>query len=338
MQLKILSIISLLVVGIIMFIILNPEPQNYATSANSYVVRAIETNITNSMVKEKTSLDKSINQTRTDEVVKTSSRHKKQNGENIVKPVFDGTMYFEKPDRHKDFFPIIPIIYNDKLHLYQDELIDVENLKRLAKSLPKSLKPYILDIECWNIHSDNDIEDNRNIDKYILVIKTMKETRPDLKFGYYGVLPNRDYWAPIKQDIDELRRWYRINNRLKRLAQHVDVVCPSLYTFYNDPAGWKRYASENIKRAKEYGKPVYPFLWPQYHEGGNVRPKWKDVDSIFWRMQLDHVYSEADGIIIWGAWDLSTVENKSKYWDDNLAWWKTTKIFIYDKMGSNNKI
>jgi hypothetical protein len=45
-----------------------------------------------------------------------------------------------------------------------------------------------------------------------------------------------------------------------------------LYTFYADRQGWVAYAIAQISEArrKAKGKPVYAFIWPQYHESNQL--------------------------------------------------------------------
>ena len=246
-----------------------------------------------------------------------------------IKPIYDSTVYLEKKMSNQDFFPPIRILYIDHLYKYS---IDINSLKQLAHSLPKSSTPYIIDIESWDVHTLNDEEANRNINKYILVIDTLRNERPDLKFGYYGVLPNRDYFAPITNDPKKLLEWKHINQRLTRLSKHVDVICPSLYTFFNDVSGWKKYAAENIKRAREYGKPVYPFIWPQYHDSSSFLLKGKFLPESFWYEELKLVYSMSDGVIIWGG----VKDGVQMEWDENAIWWNITKNFIKYKITSKS--
>ena len=73
------------------------------------------------------------------------------------------------------------------------------------------------------------------------------------------MLPIRNYWAPVRGDSAAISDWQAENRRLQRLADAVDIIFPSLYTFYDDPAGWVTYAVANIKEARSYGKPVYAF-------------------------------------------------------------------------------
>jgi hypothetical protein len=134
--------------------------------------------------------------------------------------------------------------------------------------------------------------------------------------GYYGTVPTRNYWAPVKKDAGALATWRGDNNRLAPLAQAVDTVYPSLYTFYDDVPGWTTYALANIEEARQYGKPVYPFLWPQYHQSR------KPIAGDFWRLQLDTVFKNADGLVIW------TPARGGAKWNPDTPWWHHTVDFL----------
>ena len=56
------------------------------------------------------------------------------------------------------------------------------------------------------------------------------------------------------------------NDQLRPLAGAVDILFPSLYTFYTDQGGWVRYAYAQIAEARRNanGKPVYVFYGQQY--------------------------------------------------------------------------
>ena len=95
--------------------------------------------------------------------------------------------------------------------------------------------------------------------------------------------------------------WKDRNKFFASLANHVDVVFPSLYTFYNDQAGWEQYATANIAEARKYNKPVYAFIWPQYH-GSNATIGGQHIAGDYWRKQLETVYQYADGVVIWAGW------------------------------------
>ena len=246
--------------------------------------------------------------------------------------LYDATSYKSKKLKNEKIFPKMNLIYQRKLwkdwdNIISRETIDLLKIEETAKSLKFSEIPYIIDIEHWNVHTMDKKIANENIDKYIEVIKLFKKIRPDLKFGFYGVLPNRDYWSPISNDPKKINEWNIINNRLKRLAKYVDVVCPSLYTFYNNIEDWNIYARENINRAKEYNKPIYGFIWPQFHRSNKIIGG-DYLNDEFWSNQLN-VLKDIDAIVIWGGWDSSKKgKDRNLIWNEEKNWWKITKEFI----------
>lgn len=243
----------------------------------------------------------------------------------LGKKVYDATSYLHKNTLNSHIFPSIAILYEDMLLPKGTDHIDLTFLKKYALALPASKTPYILDIEAWDIRPNViDFIANRNIDKYILVISTLKKARPDLKFGYYGVLPIRDYVTetPSKRNLE---KWHHANIRAKRLAQYVDVICPDLYTFfYNNKEYWEFYATHAIKDARMYGKPIFPFIWPEYHNA-DKKLMGKYIDASFWKFQLDFLYKNTDSIIVWGGRNLNVTPHTSQKWDDKAPWWQTTK-------------
>jgi len=244
------------------------------------------------------------------------------------KSTYDATQYLHKNTFNKYIFPPITILYQNMLLPKGSNHIDIKYLKHYARSLPRSKVPYILDIEAWNIRPDVfDFIANIRIDRYITVIKTLKQARPDLKFGYYGILPVRDYVTahPSKK---QLKNWHEANIRVKRLAKYVDVICPDFYTFfYKDKRYWELYATKAIEDARMYHKPILPFIWPEYHDS-TKKLRGTYINPSFWKFQLDFLYKHADGMIIWGGRNLSITPHTSKKWDDKAPWWKSTKEMI----------
>jgi hypothetical protein len=73
-----------------------------------------------------------------------------------------------------------------------------------------------------------------------------------------------------------------INDHLRGLVSSLDVSLPSLYTFYDYQPGWVTYAIANIMEARRMnpGKPVFAFLWPQYHDSNKeLKGKYIPGDS-----------------------------------------------------------
>lgn len=179
-----------------------------------------------------------------------------------------------------------------------------------------------IDIEHWKLRGVTPYERSVNIQKYVDTIKIIKTQSPYIKIGLYLMLPQRDYWTPVGGNATSIANWEQENNTLAPIANVVDVIFPSLYTFYNDPLNWAKYAKANIAEAKKYGKPVYPFIWPQYHNS-NAALSGQLIDGPFWALQLQTCKENADGVAIWGGYKVP--------WDENAPWWTETKLFLGPK-------
>ena len=250
--------------------------------------------------------------------------------ENKKFKVYDATQYKNKPDLSIYGIKDITVVYGHFLWPNRKVNQDIPKKSFLSdrlKDYPKDngAELLCLDIEHWNVSKGRN-EAAESIGKYLDVLKTTREVFPNRQIGYYGVPPVRDYFASISQESSSKnKKWVEVNLRLKELGESVDVIFPSLYTFYNKPEEWALYAKGQIKQAKQYGKPVIVFLWPQYHES-NFFSKWDYIDADFWRLQLETSAKYADGVVIWGGWDF---KNKGPaLWDEDAEWWKETQVFI----------
>ena len=176
--------------------------------------------------------------------------------------------------------------------------------------------------------SITDADRDRAIAEMSDIADWVHEADSDLTIGYYGVIPQRDYWSFVDPNrSEELAELQLRNEKFAALAEHVDVLFPSLYTFYNQPENWKVYAKGMIAEAKKYNKPVYAFIWPQYHSGSLGGTF---IDGVYWRMQLEELYALGiDGVVIWGGylqqWDVSALD------DDPDNWWYQTLDFMHSK-------
>jgi hypothetical protein len=162
--------------------------------------------------------------------------------------------------------------------------------------------PAILNIEHWPLPE--------HIGRYIDVVNWWREIRPDIRVGYYSMLPYRNYWAPVLRALNQrnsFTAWQNQNETLKSLSEVVDFVCPSLYTFYEDKQSgldyshntlWEVYAKENIVESRRYNKPVYPFIWPRFHIS-NQLVGMQYLGDDFLRRQIQVCIEFADGCIIW---------------------------------------
>jgi hypothetical protein len=213
------------------------------------------------------------------------------------------------------------------------KLPDKASVQRLAREARAKSRSVVIDIEHWPVKGDSD-QVQESVSKYLTVLQWFKEAAPELSVGYYGAPPLRDYWRAIRPPTSkEWQSYSDDNDRLKPLAQAVDILFPSLYTFYTDQGGWVRYAYGQIAEARRCanGKPVYVFLWPQYHDS-NRELKGQYLADDYWRLELETAKQYSDGIIIWGGWGSN---NRPAKWDENAAWWKVTKEFMKTIQGPN---
>lgn len=186
--------------------------------------------------------------------------------------------------------------------------------------------PVCLNIEHWPV--DRDVKTtNESVRKLVQMIRWMKDTKPALKIGFYRLAPVRKYSQALQGPAsDSYQKWQAQCVRMKELARHVDIIFPSLYTFYPDQQGWETYAKENINMARMYGKPVVPYLWYRYHvhakDPQDLKRKiaGKYIGNEYWMRQLKFCHKHADSVVIF--------DNSKSVWQDNMRWWRvTTHIF-----------
>lgn len=256
-----------------------------------------------------------------------------QAGENGCFRIFDATGFKLKPDLKRFGIETAAVIYTPQ-HYWPDpakrqqlpdrSLVELTVRRRVARDRGPPL--LIMDLEHWpNVGSDEVVA--ATVSKYIALVEWTKASAGHSAVGYYGVPPLRDYWRAIKgPQSTEFRAWQAENDRFAELAKAVDVLMPSLYTFYDDVEGWKRYAAANIREARRLAgdKPVYPFIWPQYHDS-NATLGGQPVPATVWLEQLQTLAKLADGAIIWSG---------PGWWDDKAPWWLATQAFIAESRGA----
>jgi hypothetical protein len=262
--------------------------------------------------------------------------------------VFDALSLAGKPDLRRFGIRRLQLVYEREVwggHVERSEPA-TSDLRRLARSLSGDV-PVVLDVERWPVQVAGAIDASTveaNIDRLIRIVETIRAEAPALQIGFYGLLPIREYRIQYGAAIDPSRyaaadsHWREGNARLERLASHVDFVCPSLYTAHDLPGTgtyreyWKPVAVSAIREARRYGKPVYPFLWPQFtdvdEDGRKVasrtdrRANHAYIPTGFWRQQLQLMLTAADGAIVWSS-DNAQLEG----WNGSRAWWKVLHEF-----------
>lgn len=249
--------------------------------------------------------------------------------------VFDATFYLEKPVLSNWGIESIPIIYSgelwdrneDRSHLPREER--VATLARRIESSSHN-KLAVIDIEHWPwVEHQGDVAEGMR--KFLTVLEWFKKYAPSVAFGYYGVPPVPDFDSGhADESAARFQRWQKQNDRIVHLAAASHVLFPSLYAFSPNREQWVKSAVSHIREARRYDThvPVYVFLWPQYHEITRGHAL-EFLDRQFWRIQLETAMQHADGIIIWGGWDIK--KNKPMRWDDHAPWWLETVSFLQRK-------
>lgn len=249
--------------------------------------------------------------------------------------IFDATLYRNKPDLSSLGIKPIRVIDRGIWPPAGDTAStpDKDLVKALAQKLPKDGIPVVLDFEQWPLNGNVEVV-SASISKLIAVVAMFKKYAPETPFGFYGVLPIRDYWRAIEgESKPKYLEWQAENDRLAPIEREVDALFPSLYTFYDDQDGWRKYAKAQICEARRISrKPIFAFLWPEYHDS-NSKLKGTYIDARFWRIQLEAIRNFADGVVIWGGYDL--VRNGPRDWDENAPWWQQTKRFAIQLKSSH---
>lgn len=240
--------------------------------------------------------------------------------------IYDGLLYTNKPDLSGYNIKKIPILYEANLFSSKGENAypTNKNLNNVVNIInDSSSDKVVIDIERWPLKGQPSVV-KKSLEKYKRALNDIRLKSPDHYFGYYGTPPVRDYWRAVSNPASTIyKSWQKDNDSLQDFADSVDILYPSLYTFYNDIEGWKKYALAQIKESRRLakGKPVIVFLWPQYHNSNKILDK-KYIARDFWREQLELVRQNADGVILWGGW-------KEK-WNPKSGWWSETLDFIND--------
>jgi hypothetical protein len=254
--------------------------------------------------------------------------------------LYDSLLFIGKPDLSPYGFKRIRTVYQNELWPPKaDYTIPNEAAVRskaravLAEGVTTAV-PVILDMEQYSVDVRLDISHinpdtstvDANIRKLEQIISWFRDEAPTLKVGFYDVaapvipLPvtgqhpaNDTEWA-----ISEKATSYLIP-----FVTHVDALYPSLYTNTTDRAKWVALTRRIVSGTKRIaaGKPVRPFIWPQYHDVMRGPLALTYIDYDYWMLQLTTIRDAGvSGIVFWGGYQ--------RQWDDTQGWWHATRDFI----------
>jgi len=193
---------------------------------------------------------------------------------------------------------------------------DAKHVRQFVSAQGPAPEYACINIEHWPLNDALTV--SANMARYRAVLDAASSIWATTKLGIYGMLPVREYHPIIRKDQAALAAWRAKNDALHPLAVRVDVIYPSLYTFYPDRDGWVAYAIANLTEARKYNAPVHVFLWPQYHASGN-----EPIPADYWRLQLETARKYADGVVLWSPKGVGNVA-----WDSAAPWWLETRAFL----------
>lgn len=259
-----------------------------------------------------------------------------QSNVTVKKMMFDASYYTGKLASNEPLFIPITMLYEDSLlpgitnvGEMKPSDIDTGHLNKLAKSLPVTSGPIVLDIESWplpyEISNANDAIVKNTVDMYVLVIKTMKAARPELKFGFFGTIPSISAYGPAAITDTMVEQAEHLYNLTLPIAEASDFVTPELYTYWSDTSIYFRLKTIAFDMAKRYNKPLLPFLWAEYSDStpqvGTYLP------DTYWTNQLVLAKERGDALVIWGGAKFVSkgISSGTRAWSESISWWKILK-------------
>jgi hypothetical protein len=187
----------------------------------------------------------------------------------------------------------------------------------------------ILDLERWWPGGADTAAADAAIRRYITVVDWLRGAGFVGKIGYYGVIPIWDRASALQPAASPARvAWHQENQRAQRLADRMDILYPSLYTEDEDIQSWEKFAVAMLSEARQLarGKPVYPFLSPQFAPGDKAL-QGSHLSRDHWARELEVVGDHADGAVIWGGIARTKSEGVPK-WSESAGWWQATEDFL----------
>jgi hypothetical protein len=222
--------------------------------------------------------------------------------------LYDNMYYKGKPNTTADGFVVSNILYEAVIWPHKvnyGTLPDRSAYEAMVRAHSANPGPLVIDIEELPLSGSPDLA-RQHQQTLATLADWAHAAAPGKIIGYYGsntltrVAPAYVPYA-------------------KELAKHVDAFFPPAYTFDDDRAKWQQRAQDAAAEAHalDPAKPVYFYLWPQYHD--KTPKQFQFVDAAYWSFQLDSASRLSNGIVIWspGKFD----------WNDSTGWWSATQRF-----------
>ncbi|WP_055585890.1 discoidin domain-containing protein [Peterkaempfera griseoplana] len=147
-----------------------------------------------------------------------------------------------------------------------------------------------------------------------------RQVEPDQLIGWYGLLGNTD--SAYNSSYQQL------------IAQDPHTAFfPSAYTFSTSEETWDSTLSTNVTHAAaiDANIPVYPYIWPQYHQGSSPSSlSLTFVPAAQWSFELATLHEVGiAGAVVWGGLSTSgTCDATCESQAGSGGWFSATKSFL----------
>jgi hypothetical protein len=224
--------------------------------------------------------------------------------------VYDNMFYRGKPNTTAAGLVVSNIIYENKIWANEQDYGRLPNRSAfvaLVRARMENPGPLVIDIEKMPLKGPDKVI-RHNAETLATLADWAHEAAPGKVIGFYGtntlskVPPSSLSYA-------------------RELARHVDAFFPPVYTFDDDRQAYEKRAQETLAEARSLDpkKPVFFYLWPQYHDG--TPQQFQFVDVSYWEFQLETALRFSNGIVLWSP---------SRYaWNDSTGWWAATREFLH---------
>jgi len=222
--------------------------------------------------------------------------------------IYDNLFYRGKPDTVREGLVASNIIYEGKIWPRKNESGSLPNRAEFQATVREHIAnpgPLVLDIEELPLKGPQETA-LRNLEVLTKLADWAREAAPGKVVGYYG--------TNTLSNVSSGNLGYA-----RELARHVDAFFPPMYTFDDDHAKWERRAKTALSEAHQLDakKPVYFYMWPQYHDG--TPKQFQFIAADYWKFQLETARRYSNGIVLWSP---------SRYdWNDATGWWAATVEF-----------
>lgn len=222
---------------------------------------------------------------------------------------YDNMFYRGKPNTAADGLQGSNILYENLIWPHKEDFGILPNRSvfvALVRSHIANPGPLVIDIEQLPLKGSPEVARD-NMETLARLAGWAREAAPGKVIGYYGTNTLTKVPPPSLPLAHEL-------------ARHVDAFFPPMYTFDDDRAMWEQRAQAAAAEAHHLdpGKPVYFYMWPQYHDG--TPRAFQFIAGAYWKFQLETARRNCNGVVLWSP---------SRYdWDTSSGWWIATREFL----------